>query len=177
MTRRRSRGVVLLLSAGRASPFAHLPPSRPRRTSSLRETTASGFDLPSLFGFSVREDAPRDVSTVVDWAAGNGVRTCDGFALYYADEDGRDVYAATSQDLPEGSPVVCVPADLILTGVQAREELGAATYEAEEYVAGSPDALDNLPQFYLFLKVLMEYDLGEGRTYYEWLKSLPKFFR
>ena len=61
--------------------------------------------------------------------------------------------------------------------MKAREELGAATYEAEEYIASSSDALDNLPQFYLFLKILMEYDLGEGRAYYEWLKSLPKFFR
>ena len=49
--------------------------------------------------------------------------------------------------------------------MKAREELGAATYEAEEYIASSSDALDNLPQFYLFFKILMEYDLGEGRAY------------
>ena len=165
MTPRRS--IVLLAAAGCASPFALPPPRIACRplTTSLQETAASGVDLPSLFGFSVREDVPRDVSTVIDWAVGMGVQTCDGFALYMADEDGKDVYAATSRDLPEGSPVVCVPADLILTGMKAREELGAATYEAEEYIASSSDALDNLPQFYLFLKILMEYDLGEGRAY------------
>jgi len=38
------------------------------------------------------------------------------------------------------------------------------------------DAADHLPQFYIFLKILKEYEMGDQSAWYPWLNSLPRFF-
>eukprot|EP00957_Ditylum_brightwellii_P056411 4276033-Ditylum_brightwellii.AAC.1 len=39
----------------------------------------------------------------------------------------------------------------------------------------SADASDRVPQFYLFLKVLKEYEMGMDSAWYTWLNSLPRY--
>ena len=81
------------------------------------------------------------------------------------------MYAITNQNLPAESPIVCVPRDLILSGGKARQEYGMEAAAAERAIKQSDHT-----EFYLFLKVLKEYELGEQSPWYTWLNSLPRFY-
>ncbi|KAL7528092.1 hypothetical protein ACHAXR_002264 [Thalassiosira sp. AJA248-18] len=137
----------------------------------LRTSPKRIVDLAAVVDIS--EGAPRDVASLSEWATSWGVQTSDCFQL--VSEDGLDVYAVASQDVPEGSPILCVPNEVILTGSKAREEFGADAYGAEQTLMNS-EASDRTSQFYLFLKVLKEYELGEMSPWYQWLNSLPRYF-
>ena len=82
----------------------------------------------------------------------------------------------TNQDLSEGTPILCIPNEIILTGSKAREELGSDSYAAEQSLMNSVEGSDRISQFYLFLKVLKEYELGENSAWFTWLNSLPRYF-
>ena len=133
-----------------------------------------GYSLAS--GVDVSEGAPRDVKSLGEWAANYGVQTSDGFQLIKENgNDGLDAYAITNQDLPQESPILYVPNEVILTGNKAREELGGDAYTAEEMLVNFYGS-DHVSQFYLFLKILKEYELGEASPWFQWLDSLPRYY-
>ena len=87
----------------------------------------------------------------------------------------------TTQDLPTDSPILYVPNEMIITGNRAREELGAEAYDAEQklqrlFTASKAEGPDRVPQFYLFLKVLKEYENGDQSPLYPWLNSMPRYY-
>ena len=90
-------------------------------------------------------------------------------------EDGKDCSVMTKQNLPANQPVLMVPNGMVLTGGRAREELGVASV-AEEKLLSRSESPEILPQFYLFLKVLKEYEMGDQSPWFPWLNSLPRFF-
>lgn len=145
----------------RSPSSSSLLPHRQYHTTKLRSSLASTIDA--------TEFAPRDINPLYEWAAGYGVQTAECFEL--SSEDGVDIYAIANQNLPAESPVVCVPSDLIITGYNARMELGAEAVAAERAIK----LPDHVP-FYLFLKVLKEYELGEQSPWYTWLNSLPRYY-
>lgn len=118
-----------------------------------------------------------------DWAANVGIQTSDCYQLATAtgagagadDDGGGDVYAITNRDLPQESPVLIVPNNVILTGIGAREELGADAHSAERTLSNFYSS-EHVWQFYLFLKILKEYELGDQSPWYAWLNSLPRYF-
>lgn len=136
-------------------------PSSQRKVTSLQSYLATTIDI--------TENAQRDVPSLYEWAANYGVQTAESFEL--TSQDGLDVYAITNQNLATDTPVVCVPKDLILTGSKARYEFGSEASAAERTLKLS----DHTP-FYLFLKVLKEYELGENSPWYTWLNSMPRFY-
>ena len=118
----------------------------------------------------IAESAPRQIEPLTSWASNYGVQISDCYQLN--SDDGLDVYASTNQYLPMGSQILGIPNELVLTGNKAREELGSGvSYEAEQTI--NPD---DLSAFYLFLKVLKEYDLGEDSLWFSWLNSLPRYY-
>ena len=120
------------------------------------------------YSIDVSENAQRDVSQLIDWASSCGLQVSDCYTLQ-SDDGGYDVYAATNQDLPADSPIVCIPNNMILTGSKARDELcGDGAENALQ--------LSDHNTFYLFLKVLKEWELGEQSMYYTWLNSLPRYY-
>jgi len=154
-----SRLVILpcaFLLATASAFLAHLPSS-----ASERRLFSSCIDI--------NEDAPRDVASLGEWAANCGVQTSPSFEL--ASEDELGVFASTNQDVPADSPIVCVPNEVILTGSKARQEFGADAYAAEQTIM-----LSDHMSFYLFLKVLKEYELGDQSPWYQWLNSLPRYY-
>jgi len=130
--------------------------------------TSSSSTTSISYSIDVSENAQRDISQLIDWASSCGLQVSDCYTLQ-SDDGGYDVYATTSQDLPADSPIVCIPNNIILTGSKAREEL-------------SGDGAENALQlsdhntFYLFLKILKEWELGEQSKYYTWLNSLPRYY-
>ena len=139
---------------------------------------------PITFGsgaIDISESAPRDISSLTEWATNYGAQTSDCFQLTNTMDESNalnnDVYATTNQDLPADSPILYIPNDLILTGNKAREEFGGddATYQAEEILMNS-EASGRLSQFYLFLKVLKEYECGQDSSWVSWLNALPRYY-
>jgi len=141
------------------------PPKIAARTKLLQYSPNTAIDI--------SENAQRDASLLTEWAASCGIQMSDGFRL--ASEGGVDVYAITDQYLPDNSPILYVPNELMLTGSKAREELGNDARGAEQMVVNS-EASNRLSQFYLFLKVLKEYELGQDSFTYYWMNSLPRYF-
>jgi len=125
---------------------------------------------------SIAEDAPRDIKTMDRWATGCGVQKAEG--LKYTNEASygivTEVGVGTDLDIPAGQPVLLVPSEMILTGEKARNELGPL--ETSESLFERLQKTEDLPQFYLFLKVLKEYESGMDSPWYYWLDSLPRYF-
>mmetsp|Transcript_30310 Transcript_30310/g.73193 ORF Transcript_30310/g.73193 Transcript_30310/m.73193 type:complete len:467 (-) Transcript_30310:83-1483(-) len=136
-------------------------------------TTATKLDYSlTTSTIDITENAPRDVALLFEWAANYGVQTSPGFELSSDDGGLLDVYAITNQHLPADSPIVCVPNSLILTGSKAsREFAGPDTAKAERALK-----LSDHMSFYLFLKVLKEYEMGTDSPWYQWLNSLPRYY-
>lgn len=80
-----------------------------------------------------------------------------------------DLEIATQGGIVAGQPVLVVPYEMILTGTKAREELGPIP-KAEESLK------ENLPSFYLMVKLLKECERGTSSMWYDWLNSLPWWF-
>jgi len=121
---------------------------------------------------NIDENCPRDVQTFDEWAASCGVQRTGGFQL--TSEDGVDISAMTTEDLPAESPVLFVPNQMILSSQRAIEEIGRVE-EAEKRLV-STKAAEHVPNFYLFLKILKEYEMGDQSPWYPWLNSLPRYY-
>lgn len=150
----------------------------------------SGFQVPSSFRtysrcqtaslstplcaalVDIDENASRDIGAMDEWATNCGVQRTDDFQL--TSEDGVDWSVMTTQPLAEGSPVLSVPGNMILSATGARQELGQV--QAAEDLLGRLGDGDHFPQFYLFLKILTEYERGDESPWFPWLNSLPRLF-
>lgn len=142
----------------------------------VRTFTSATLAPKMQFGARVNidENTPREIMGMDEWCVNCGVQKGEGFQLTLTSEDGRDVGVVTAADIPAETPFLFVPSEVILSSGRAREELGL--------VKGAEDRLnmlkegDHIPQFYLFLKVLREYELGDQSAYFPWLNSLPRYY-
>jgi hypothetical protein len=115
----------------------------------------------------------RDVYTMVDWATTYGVQKAEGVGIY--SNDGKDYFAATESDIPAGSPVICVPSELVITSSKVAQEFGGSLSEAENrLIRGGLE--DKIPLFRLYIKILYELEQGENSPYYTYLNSLPRSY-
>lgn len=125
----------------------------------------------------VSEDAhnTRDVASFQEWASYAGIQQSEGFQLVSEDIDGfLDISAITVQGVPGGSPVVFVPAEMILSSNYAIEEFGRIP-EAEQKLA--KDGYENeIQQFYLMLKILFELEKGQDSLWFHHFNALPRYF-
>lgn len=130
--------------------------------------------LPRLAAYvNIDESAERDIGTMDEWATACGVQRVGGFQL--TSEDGMDFSVMTTEDLAEGSPILYVPSELILSSSRVREEMGGAIQNSVEQL-NRLGANEQLPQFYLFVKILTMYEMGDQSPWYPWLNSLPRLF-
>lgn len=119
-------------------------------------------------------EAPRDIDTMQEWAYNCGVQHHEGLHLTSYDERWFDIFAASSSEIPSGTCVMYVPANMYLTSYGAKEEFGRQ--EDAEKLIGNLAGADQFPLFYLFLKVLVEYERGTDSAWHPWLNSLPRTF-
>lgn len=163
-------GSIFAITSAFQASLPSPPPSTRASTSLCIKLKMQSNNYMAASCIDIAENAERDVSSLYTWAADYGVQTADCFELssevLFA---GQDIFAITNQNLPANTPVVCVPKDLILSGNKARQELSAP--EAERALK-----LSDHTSFYLFLKILKEYELGDQSPWYSWLNSLPRFY-
>jgi hypothetical protein len=131
--------------------------------------TASGADI------DISQSAQRDVyPTLQEWAVNCGVQTCPGFEL--TTQDGQDWSVITSQNIEAGSPVLYVPAEMVISSTQAEQEFGGNLEAAENTLIQYEGTAQRLPLFRLMVKILSEYENGYQSPYFPWLNSLPRQF-
>jgi hypothetical protein len=146
------------------------------KTSQHSSSVSSSTTTLCVNTIDIAENAPRDVQTMVEWADNCGVQKAEGFQLTSDDEYGLDVYAMTNQDLPANSPVLFVPEGMILSSNKAVEELRSDEMESAEKIICGVNAESELRQYYLMLKILVEYEKGQDSPWFPWLNSLPRYY-
>ena len=145
-----------------------LSSSRTTRTSF--SSAASG---PLSAYVQIAENTQREVGPMDEWATNVcGVQRAPGYQL--TTEDGLDYSVMTTQDIPAGSPVVCVPAGVMMSTSRAKQEFGNQDPAVDFLVRNG--AGDQVPLFYLFLKIMVEYQNGDQSPYYPWMNSLPRLY-
>lgn len=120
----------------------------------------------------IDEHAQRDVGAMDEWATMCEVQRADGFQL--TTEDGSDFSAMTTADIAEGSPIVCVPGNMIISTASARAELGPNA-EAVDFLTRNGSG-DQVGKFFVFLKIMQEYEQGDQSPYWPWMNSLPRLY-
>jgi SET domain len=152
----------------------------------IHSRTCSLFStIHNVVHLDLDENAVRDFASMDAWATGCGVQRSDGFQwttdtnpndvdLDLDILDFEDASVLSTQDLPAWSSVLFVPNQMILSSSKALQEFGRLE-EAEQQL-DSMDAKDQLPYFYLMVKILWEYGLGQESPWHPWLNSLPRYF-
>eukprot|EP00804_Cyclotella_cryptica_P019543 CCRYP_014310-RA/>CCRYP_014310-RA protein AED:0.09 eAED:0.09 QI:65/1/0.75/1/0.66/0.5/4/763/469 len=162
---------TILPSTRRHSTPTPKTPTPPQRTAPLRS-----------YYIDTSESTPRDLTPMISWCESYGVQrnalefaSTSNFNGGHPGIQSQDMSAYASQDLPAGTPVLFVPRSLFLSSYTIKhEEFGASSLlAAEEYLT---KLREPLPLFYLYVKVLYEYSLGEQSPYYEYLNSLPRHY-
>jgi hypothetical protein len=120
----------------------------------------------------ISERAYRDVLAMDEWAAACGAQRADGIQLSCSNDN--DVSIMTTQNLPAATPVLFIPATMILSSNRIMQEYGRI--DAAEKLLGSLNASDQLRHFYLMIKILVEYEMGFESPFYPWFNSLPRYF-
>lgn len=149
---------------------AFLPIPTPASSCSSLGSTTKLLAVSTLV--DIDEKAPRDLPTMDRWAAACGVQRAPGFQL--TSNDGVDIYAMTTQDIPANSPVLIIPSQMVLSSNRAAQEFGRM--EDADVLLESLEVTDQIRYFYLMVKILVEYQKGQDSPWFPWLNSLPRFY-
>lgn len=123
---------------------------------------------------SLERNTKRQVDQFQGWAAECGVQAESGFQLIGEMVDGNeDYHAVTSTGGAQGSRVLFVPGQMILSASRIAEEYQGYTDLALK-ILEEKGSLHLYQQFFLFLKILMEYEQGTNSPFYPWMESLPR---
>ncbi|CAJ1949354.1 unnamed protein product [Cylindrotheca closterium] len=123
----------------------------------------------------ISETADRDLGPLEEWASACGVQRASGLQLTGETIDGvLDVALMTNENLPAKSPVLFIPQEMILSSNQAVQEFGRQ--EEAESILYKNGAETELPQYYLMLKILYEWERGDQSPWFPYLNSLPRWF-
>jgi hypothetical protein len=120
----------------------------------------------------ISENAQRDVGAMDEWASMCEVQRADGFQL--TTEDGLNFSALTTQEIAEGSPILCIPGNMIISTSSVKAELGSQD-AAVDYLSRVGSG-DQVGKFFLFAKIMAEYEQGDQSPYFPWMNSLPRMF-
>ena len=140
----------------------------PRR--SHRPSKSSCSPLYASYYIDIEESAPRDFASFNEWAENCGIQRLPAVDL--TTYDGNDIFAITNDDISAGEAVMFVPSNTFLSSFGARNEFGQL-HEAEALL-GKLGGSDQVPLFYVFVKILYEYQKGETSPWFPWLNSLPR---
>lgn len=160
--------------------------------------------LPSLLVLNTQTDADaagdededddtRDVSTLEKWAADNNIQVSPSITITSSHDATTDATSTAADDdediaiadidygitLNKSSKkyesILTVPKHLVLDSERIRREWFIYLEESLDYIrdAGLNDSGLN---FVLFVKILVEYTMGEESIFYPWITSLPKTY-
>lgn len=147
-------------------------PSQQQRPVRLQNAPLSMQTMTDAIDYT--DNGQRDVPSMQQWAQQCGAQTAEGVEI--STQDGEDYFMMTNQNIPNGSPVLFVPAQMVLSSSQVEDEYGDNLLSSERMLVQYEGTAQRLPLFRLMIKVLAEYEKGSQSPYYAWLNSLPRRF-
>ena len=175
---RQSGGTPSFEGLAGATANSHLYGGSMTSTTTTTMSSSSRGTNPGELALDISEDAPRSIHVMKDiWSNEYGIQKSTGFDLAEDTMNGHgEMYAMTTSDMPTGTPVLYVPSELILSSNKAMDELRTRDmYDTEQTIIANGGE-EQLPQFYLMLKLLLEIQKGRDSSWYPWLNSLPRYF-
>ncbi len=147
-----------------------------QRTHARRLCHFSAVDSSEL-SFDQWAASTRSIGDLDKWACENGVKLENGFQLVPTGEDGQDWNVQLTRSAAQSDRVVYIPSHLILSGARIENELKEydGFHAAVSYVK-QRNCEDELPQFFLWIKILQEFEKGNDSLWHSWLRSLPRQF-
>jgi len=162
--------MLLALTINKASAFHQLYQGSNRIPKASCHPKKSQTSLDAYI--NIDENAPRDVATMDQWTSQYGVQKVGGFQL--TSQDGSDINVMTTESIPSNTPILFVPNMLVLSARQCQDEFGK--FDKAEKRLVSAKAAEHVPKFYLFVKILREFEMGDQSPWFPWLNSLPRYF-
>jgi len=127
--------------------------------------------LAASFFVDTHESAVRDIGNMDEWSFNVGIERMNGLQL--GTEDGLDYNVYMSEYVDPGNYLLKVPERVILSSFQARQEFNL---QRSVDFLHSLGAGDNASDFYLFVKILVEFEKGDESPWFHWLNSMPRLF-
>lgn len=126
---------------------------------------------------NMQEERGRDISSLLSWAYAQGVET-NNLCLEEAEEEGCFGVTA-SNDTQSMTRVLKVPNKLIFSSKRIRQKFetsfGDDLLPAIQHIQAT-QYRSQLSHFFLYLKVLVEYEKHDNSFWYPWFQSLPRVF-
>ena len=127
--------------------------------------------LAASFYVDTNENAVRDIANMDEWSYNVGIERMNGLEL--GTEDGLDYSVYMSDYVDPGNFLLKVPARVILSSYDARQEFNL---QRSIDFLHSLGAGNNASDFYLFVKILVEVEKGDDSPWFHWLNSTPRLF-
>ena len=143
-------------------------------SSRVPTTTTTTTQLAAATSISIERSTQREVGNFQNWAVQCGVQAENGFSLVQGEVNGNEDWsAATATGGAPGTRVLFVPQEMILSSAKVAQEYQGYVEPAFQFL--EKKGLQHLyQQFYLWLKVLVEYERGTESPWYPWMASLPR---
>jgi hypothetical protein len=133
---------------------------------------------------TINKGASRDMNSLSSWAQSQGV-SFDNAIFVQPDQDRStssddatntdDWTLILARNATAASPLLKIPSHLVLSSERIQKELGTTADDARAFLILSNVELQ-VPQFYLFVKFLIEYCEGDGSRWKPWIQSMPRSF-
>jgi len=166
---------IVVLSAMAVDAFAPLARSTNHKIDSIQQRLTTTKPLAAFI--NTNEMSPRNLPPLEEWSTNAGIQKVEGLELYT--EDGLDWQYITTADIPQGTTIMFIPAGVCLSSSAIEAELNAASNGG---MAAAVDQLgriggqNSIADFYLFVKLLVEYEQQENSPFAPWLDSLPRLY-
>ena len=134
---------------------------------------------------SIDKMAPRDIGGFEQWAEQCGVQRYDPSVelrinnsgnVKFSNADDDWCLTVSGQGQQQGQTVISIPSEMALSAARTAEEYGPYVEDCMTILQRYDVPDEVYGPFYLFLKVLVEYDLGTDSPYFPWFDALPRKF-
>jgi hypothetical protein len=116
---------------------------------------------------------PRDLDAFKEWSDAHGIILAEGLELLSSDEG--DWSLNHSKDLKEAQCLLTIPKSMIMSSTKVKKELGSKVEKASSYLKDKKIE-EQCHQFYLWIRLLQEFEKGSESRWYGWMQSLPRTF-
>jgi len=161
---------------GRATAATTAATRTTRTTTRTTRTVDTQLFSLQTFQVDVRSEAPRNHHGFAEWATYYGVNM-ENFDLNV--QSGNNWGAKASQPGWAGSRVLFVPSMLRISSKSIREQEFAPLQPMINQLIDATTSNGDINlanHFYLFLKLLQEYEQGDQSPYFSWLDAMPRKF-
>lgn len=120
----------------------------------------------------------RDFGGLEKWACDNGILMENGFQLSPTHrENQQDWNVVLSTSATKGDRILHIPKHMIFSADAIQQQLQRQEgFQAAVDHVTQRHCQEELPQFFLWIQLLQEFEKGQNSTWYPWIQALPRHF-